>query len=166
MAWTEDMLVAIKRAGVKVVASVPDNWVAPLLALLDEEVGIAHAPTSREEEAVGVCCGAALAGRRALYVSQNVGVLNSGGALTTLAMAYGVPFVLLIADRGRLGDTTIAHVEKGRVSRPFLNNLGIRFFDLAPDFLERDQLGQAFVMAEAGQKPVALLTTRATLGLP
>jgi sulfopyruvate decarboxylase TPP-binding subunit len=166
MSFAEDMAAAIENAGVKVTASVPDNWLAPVIKKLTDSKSVTHAPAAREEDALGISCGAALSGVRTICLMQSAGVLNTGGTLATLGTAYGVPVVMIIADRGHLGDVTIAHFEKARALRPFLDALGLPFYDLAPDFLKRDQIEQAFRMAEIGQKPVALLITRETLGEP
>ena len=164
MSFTEDMVAAIENAGTKVASSVPDNWLAPVIEKLTGSKSVTHAPAAREEDALGISCGAALSGVRALCLMQSAGALNTGGTLATLGIAYGVPLVMIITDRGLLGDATIAHFEKARAFRPFLNALGIPYYDLAPDFLKKDQIEQAFRMAESGQKPIALLITKETLG--
>lgn len=164
MNFAEDMLGAIEKARVRVASSVPDNWLAPVIERLNTSKTLTHAPAAREEDALGVCCGAALSGVRAVCLMQSAGALNTGGTLATLGIAYGVPVVMIIADRGHLGDVTIAHFEKARAFRPFLDALGIPHYDLTPDFLKKDQIEHAFRMAEIGQKPVALLITRETLG--
>jgi sulfopyruvate decarboxylase TPP-binding subunit len=107
--------------------------------------------------------GVALSGVRVVCLMQNAGALNTGGTLATLGLSYGVPVVMIVADRGHLGDVTVGHFEKARAFRPFLDALRIPYYDLDPDFDVKDQLGSAFRMAEIGQKPVALLITRVTL---
>lgn len=164
MNFIEAMVAAIESADVKVVSSVPDNWLAPVIKALSDSITLTHAPAAREEDALGISCGAALSGVRSICLIQSAGALNTGGTLATLAISYGVPVVMIVADRGQPGDVTIAHYEKGRAFRPFLKALGIPFYDLTPDFEEKEQITQAFRMAEAGQKPVALLITRNTLG--
>ncbi len=164
MSFAEDMVAAIENAGIKVASSVPDNWLAPVIKKLTDSKSVTHASAAREEDALGISCGAALSGVRTICLMQSAGALNTGGTLATLGIAYGVPLVMIIADRGHLGDVTIAHFEKARAFRPFLDALGIPFYDLAPDFLKKDQIEQACRMAEVGQKPVALLITRETLG--
>lgn len=164
MDFVKDMVAAIEDAGVKVVSSVPDTWIARVIEGLDASETVKHASAAREEDALGICCGAALAGVRAICLVQNAGILNTGGVLGTLANLYGVPVVLIIADRGHLGDVTIHHFEKGRSLKPFLESLRIPYYELYPDFKKRDQIDQALQMAEKGQKPVALLITPNTLG--
>ena len=163
MNFGERLAAAIEKAGVRVAASVPDNWIEPVIERLNASAKVVHTPAAREEDALGICLGAALAGRRAVCLMQNAGVLNTGGTLATLANAFGVPAVLIVTDRGHLGDVLTAHFEKARPFRPFLEALQIPYYELSADFDRDDQVSQAFEMAEAGQRPVALLITRATL---
>jgi len=157
------MVPAMERAQVKVASGVPDNWLTPIIESLTAAESLVYAPAAREEDALGICLGAALAGVRAVCLMQNAGALNTGGTLATLGISYGVTVVMLVTDREHLGDVTVAHFEKGRAFRPFLDALRIPYYELTPDFDQRDQLTQAFQMAELGQRPVALLMTRSAL---
>jgi sulfopyruvate decarboxylase subunit alpha len=58
------------------VTSVPDKGLAAPLAAIDRDPRFLHVPCTREEEAVGLCAGAAFAGRRVL-VMQNSGIGNA-----------------------------------------------------------------------------------------
>jgi len=163
MNFGERLATALEKADVRVASSVPDNWLEPVIERLAASGTISHAPAAREEDALGICMGAALAGRRAVCLMQNAGLLNTGGTLATLGDAFGIPLLMIVADRGRLGDVGIAHFEKARFSRPFLDALQIPYHDLAADFDRTGQIEQAFIMAEAGQRPVALLVTSDSL---
>lgn len=166
MDFPQKIITSLEQARVNVAAGVPDNWLEPVLAGLVSTASISYTPAAREEDALGICCGAALSGVRAVCLMQSVGALNTGGVLSTLAVSYGVPLVMLVTDRGHLGDVTIAHFMKGRTFRPFLEALRIPFYDLAPDFHETGQVDQAFQMAEIGQSPVALLITQQSMEEP
>jgi sulfopyruvate decarboxylase TPP-binding subunit len=159
----ERLAAALEGAGVTVAASLPDDWLEPAIARLAASETIRHAAAAREEDALAICMGAALSGRRAACLMQNAGLLNTGGTLATLGNAFGTPLVLIVADRGRLGDVGTSHFEKALFSRPFLTALKIPHFDLAADFAATGQIEQAFVMAEAGQCPLALLVTAESL---
>lgn len=159
MTFGERLAAAMEKADVRVTSSVPDSWLEPAIERLSASRTISHVPAAREEDALGICMGAALAGRRAACLMQNAGLLNTGGTLATLGNAFGIPLLLIVADRGRMGDVQVAHFEKALFCRPFLDALQIPYDDLAADFVSRDQIEQAFVMAEAGQCPVALLVT-------
>jgi sulfopyruvate decarboxylase subunit alpha len=163
MSFEKRLAAAIEQAGAKVTSSVPDNWIEPVIGCLEASKTVSHTPAAREEDALGICLGAALAGARAVCLMQNAGLLNTGGTLATLANAFGVPVVLIVTDRGHLGDVLTAHFEKARPFRPFLEALQIPYYELSADFDRDDRIAQAFEMAEAGQRPVALLITRATM---
>ena len=119
MNFGERLAAAIEKAGVRVAASVPDNWIEPVIERLNASAKVVHTPAAREEDALGICLGAALAGRRAVCLMQNAGLLNTGGTLATLANAFGVPVVLIVTDRGHLGD-----VLKANLALPQLRNAG------------------------------------------
>src|SRR5204863_2852726 len=86
---------ALKRAGVNFVASLPDASLVPLVQGFDKDNDIIHVPLSREEEGVGVCTGANLAGKRCVLMMQNAGFLNASNALTTTARQMEIPMLLL-----------------------------------------------------------------------
>ena len=96
------ILAGLKEAGINLVASVPDINMLQLINLLYEDKEIAHVPVGREEEGIGVCTGAHLAGKQPAMLMQNGGLLNSCNGLT-----YGAPvrYPDIAADllRGRYG---------------------------------------------------------------
>ena len=164
MAWSENLFNEIKKAGIRLCATLPDSWIADLLIRVEADPDIIHVPVAREEEAVGVCCGAVAGGTRAAMIIQNVGAMNSGGAIATLPIAYGIPFLMVISHRGRLGDKLFYDVEKGRNAAKLLEQVGVQCFPLPSDFTERGSVADAYALAEAAQKPVALLITKDSFG--
>jgi sulfopyruvate decarboxylase subunit alpha len=164
MSWSENLYHEIKNAGIRLCATLPDSWIADLLNRVEADPDIIHVPVAREEEAIGVCCGAVAGGARAAMIIQNVGAMNSGGALATLPISYGIPFLMVISHRGRLGDKLYYDVEKGRNAVKILEQVGVQCFPLPPDFTERGSVADAYALAEAAQKPVALLITKDSFG--
>ncbi|HYJ15322.1 MAG TPA: sulfopyruvate decarboxylase subunit alpha, partial [Candidatus Limnocylindria bacterium] len=77
IAGAQNILAGLKGAGIDLVASVPDINMLQLLNLLYEDKEIAHVPVGREEEGIGVCTGAHLAGKFPAMLMQNGGLLNS-----------------------------------------------------------------------------------------
>ena len=57
------ILQGIKKAGIDIVASLPDINCLDLIAALEQDNEINHVPLCREEEGVGICAGARLVGR-------------------------------------------------------------------------------------------------------
>ncbi len=73
---------------------------------------IPYIPCAREEECIGVACGAAMCGERAVVLVQNAGLLNSLGAFATMALRYQLPFVVITTNRGVLADPNSYDIEK------------------------------------------------------
>lgn len=146
-------------ARVGVVASVPDSWLGPLLARVAEEASLRASVASREEEAIGICCGAALAGTRAVAILQNSGVMNCGSILTTLVHLYRIPLFMLVSFRGNARDPVFFHTPKGQVTLPVLDALRVPYAhaDRGGDLAR--QVVQGLEYAEASEGPFALLLT-------
>ena len=115
----------------------------------------------REEEGIGVCTGAHLGGKKTAMLMQNGGLLNSCNGLTTTALQFGVPILLLIYYAGDIGDNAFHMV--GLVTEPVLQGLGIKYVVLRDPAKVKQDIGGAVVLANSSKRPVALLLTRAVL---
>ena len=51
-------------SGVRLVASLPDNWISELIREIDGDQRFQHVPVNREESAIGLCAGAYMGGAR------------------------------------------------------------------------------------------------------
>lgn len=155
------IIVALKRAGINFVASLPDASLVPLVLGFERDADIIHIPLSREEEGVGICTGANIAGKRCALMMQNAGLLNSCNALTTTARQIQIPMLLLVLYAGALND--MAFPLLGEVTEPVLEALGIPSYVL--DDLEKapDLIAGATVQAYNAQRPVAILIAKAVL---
>ena len=151
----------LKEAGIQLVASVPDINVMHLINLLYEDKDITHVPVGREEEGIGVCTGAYLGGRRPAMLMQNGGLLNSCNGLTTTALQFGIPVLLLVYYAGDMGDNAFHRL--GLCTEPVLQGLGIKYTIMRDLALVKKQIVGAMTSAEASKRPVALLLTRAVL---
>jgi hypothetical protein len=45
----------LAESGIKLVASLPDEWIAPLIHAVDKDDRFTHVPVNREESAIGLC---------------------------------------------------------------------------------------------------------------
>jgi len=158
---SREILGGLKEAGIDLVASVPDINLLELLSLLSEDKEIRHVPVGREEEGVGVCTGAYLGGRRPALLMQNGGLMNSCNGITTTALQFGIPILLLVYYAGDLGDNAFHML--GLVTEPVLEGLGIKYEVLRDPALVKKQIVGAVTVAENSKRPVALLLTRAVL---
>ena len=161
IAGAQNILSSLKSAGVDLVASVPDINMLQLLNLLYEDKDIAHVPVGREEEGIGVCTGAYLAGKTPAMLMQNGGLLNSANGLTTTALQFGIPVLLLIYYAGDVGDNAFHMV--GLVTEPVLQGLGIKYVVMRDPAKVKHEIAGAVTLANASKRPVALLLSRAVL---
>lgn len=157
----QNILAALKAAGVDLVSSVPDINMLQLINLLYDDKEIVHIPVGREEEGIGVCAGAHLAGKQTAMLMQNGGLLNSCNGLTTTALQFGVPVLLLIYYAGDIGDNAFHMV--GLVTEPVLHGLGIKYIVMREPAQVKQDIAGAVTLANSAKRPVALLLTRAVL---
>ena len=130
------VLDALAANGWTFAASVPDKGIADLLSGIDADRRFIHVPCTREEEAVGLCAGAAFAGRKGVLLTQNSGIGNCVNALTSLVEFYDLPLLILASQRGGAMDKIAAQRPMGRATRPVLEACGVRAVDIA----DRDAL--------------------------
>src|SRR5262245_44663792 len=116
---------SLRRAGIDVVASLPDASLVELENALATHNEIIHVPLTREEEGIGVCTGAFLGGRRCALLMQNAGMLNSCNGLVTTALQFEIPMLLLILYAGYRGD--MAFPQLSLATEPTLSALRIPY---------------------------------------
>lgn len=150
---------AMKHAGINVVASLPDAALAKLVMEIDADNEFIHVPLSREEEGVGVCAGGFLAGKRCALLMQNAGLLNACNGLTTTALQFEIPMVLLVLYAGTRGD--MAFPQLGIVTEPVLDALRIPYYILERLEDAQETIGGALVQAYNAKRPVAVLMKKA-----
>jgi len=146
----------MKRAGINFVTSVPCVNLQELLALVGGDPEIIHVPVTREEEGVGLCAGAWMAGRRPALLMQNSGLGNSINSLASLNILYGIPLLMIISHRGGVGESMVGQVPMGRLTVPLLDAMTIPHFEPQQGEAE-ETVAQAWSQAAAACRPVAVL---------
>ncbi|MCI2418175.1 thiamine pyrophosphate-binding protein [Saccharopolyspora sp. K220] len=113
---------AIRDLGCDFVAYVPSNSIAPIITELERTDPAAGTerprvfPVSREEEAVGIIGALPLAGKFGAIVMQDNGFGNALTALTTFALSYHLPLLIVANTRGGLGEyNSMIHSISGAV---------------------------------------------------
>lgn len=164
--WPEMVVRVLKANDVDLVAYVPDNVLAPLIRLIHADPYFTVVVPAREEEAVGIIAGAYMGGRRGIVLMQTSGFATIPNALASLAVPYQIPLVMMISERGTLGEFQQGQAIVCRTMRPILECLGIEHFAIQElshvEFVVNGMIKQAF----ATQAPAAvilspLLTKRA-----
>jgi len=151
---------ALKASGVGLVSALPESWIAPLVRVAEADPELKVVLVAKEEEGVGICAGAHFGGVRAALLMQNHGFLQSVNGVVSLAMLYRIPLLMLISDRGHLGERDPWQTEGGRYTRPLLEALNIVYDELRDPGQVRRQVVDAAALAESSLAPVALLLTR------
>lgn len=157
------IVAGLKKAGIDFVATLPDEKMLEVIRAVEQDPELKHVPLCREEEGIGICAGAYLAGKKTALIMQNAGFLNSCNALITTSMQLQIPSLLVIyyaGDRGDRGFTTL-----GAVTEPVLNAMGIRNYVLRRADEIDEILSGAQMLADDSKKPVAVLLTKSVLGV-
>lgn len=152
---TDPLFRSIRAAKPALVTGVPDGMLAATIAACSASPDFPYVACAREEECIGVACGAAMAGERAVVVMQNAGFLNSLGAFATMAIRYQLPIVVIVTNRGALADPNGYDIEKREAFDAGVRPMA-RVFDFDANDIADDLVPAAFKWAEAGRKPVIL----------
>jgi sulfopyruvate decarboxylase subunit alpha len=151
---------ALKASGVRIASALPETWLVHLIRMAEEDPEMTLVRLAKEEEGVGISMGAHFAGVRSALLMQNHGFLQSINGIVSGAMLYKVPLLLLISDRGHMGERDPWQTEGGRYTRHLLDALRIPYDELrGPEEVEV-KVSKAMTLAQSSLYPVALLLTR------
>lgn len=111
----------LQRCGVRMIASLPDDWVAPLIRRCADDRTMRHVAVAREAEAVAICSGAFFGGVRSAVVIGATGLLTCTGELATLNLRHQIPVFCLVSARGSIDDHRVYQEVQGRRTRAVLD---------------------------------------------
>ncbi len=117
---------------------VPDSTLKTVLKELEHNPRYFYLPSVREDNAVGLACGAFLGGRSPMVLMQNSGLGHCLNALTSLVSLYRIPLLLVIGWRGAEEDDAPEHVLMGSATPSLLTAASIPFCSPV-----RDDVGSA-----------------------
>ena len=121
----------IDRLGLDPVITLPCNYTASLIEAIQGQSQWRHVPCSREEEGVGIACGAYLGGKRPVMIFQNSGLGNAVNALASLSKLYRIPLVMLLSHRGTSGERIVAQKPMGELAPVLLKALDIDICEIS-----------------------------------
>jgi sulfopyruvate decarboxylase alpha subunit len=124
-AWYEIVRDVLKQHNVSLVPYVPDNVLRPLLDLLHADPFFNAFAVSREEEALGIAAGAWMGGQRAIVLMQTSGFATLPNQLASLSVPFQIPTMMIVSERGTLGEFNIGQMLVARTMRPVLDTLAI-----------------------------------------
>ena len=157
------IVAGLKRAGIDFVATLPDEKMLEVIRAVERDPQLKHIPLCREEEGIGICAGAYLAGKKTAIIMQNAGFLNSCNALTTTSLQLQIPILMLIYYAGDIGDRGFTTL--GSVTEPVLQAMGFRSYVLRKSEDIDETLAGAQILADDSKRPVAVLLTKSVLGV-
>jgi sulfopyruvate decarboxylase alpha subunit len=145
--------------GLDFVLHLPSSTLSGVIRHLEGQAKPRSFPVTREEEAVGIASGLALAGRKAALVIQDNGLGNLLTALNTFPRAYHLPVFMVVSRRGGLNEyNSMIHEFCERVEA-IADAADLRYFTLngrVPIELWDTTITKAFEHSQVTRRPVAV----------
>ena len=149
----------LASCGVKLVASLPDNWVAELIECLDQDERFIHVPVNREESAIGLCSGAFMGAMGSAALMGASGLMTVIYAVTKINYSYEIPLLILTTLRGAPGDHHKHHISNGLYLLPVLDAISLPYM-IVNDLSEVSMISRAFHHSGTFSRPVVVALTR------
>jgi len=123
--WDAIVVRVLKSHQVRLIAYVPDKVLAPLIQRIHADDWFTVITPAREEEAVGIVTGAYMAGLRGMVLMQTSGFATVVNALASLTVPSQIPLLMMISERGTMGDYQLGQAIVCSTLRPILRSLNI-----------------------------------------
>ena len=149
----------LAECGVKLVASLPDNWISGLITHLEGDARFTHVPVNREESAIGLCAGAYMGGLGSAALMGASGFMTCIYAITKINYSYEIPLLLVMTLRGAFGDHHKHHISNGLYLQPVLQAIDLPYV-IVSRAEELGEIGRAYKHSRTFARPTAVLLTR------
>jgi sulfopyruvate decarboxylase alpha subunit len=157
MTWSETFLDVFKKNDVRFISYVPDNVLTPLIKGVTSDNYFISVNATREDEAMGIVCGAYMGGLRGAVMMQTSGFAVAPNAIASLLVPYQIPAILVISERGTMGEFNIGQVAVARLMRPTLDTLLVENHTLDDESKLRFIMDSSIKQALSTQAPVAFI---------
>ncbi len=155
--WHQVVHEVLKRNDVRLVTYVPDNVLRPLIEAVHADDFFTAFATTREEEAVGIVAGAWMGGMRGIVLMQTSGFATLPNVLASLAVPFQIPVLMMISERGTLGEFNLGQSLVCRTMRPVMDSIALEHHAVT----RLDELGfiveRSIQQAVATRQPAALI---------
>lgn len=155
--WDEIIARTFKSNDVKLTTYVPDKVLTPLIKRLHADDYFTCFPTTREEEAVGIVSGAWMAGMLGAVLMQTSGFATLPNTLASLAVPYQIPLIMVVSERGTLGEFNSGQAMVCRTMRPVLDSLAMEHHTITRHDELEFIVDRSIKQAVATQAAVALI---------
>lgn len=149
----------LASCGVKLVASLPDNWLMKLIAAIDDDRRFVHVPVNREESAVGLCSGAYMGAMGSAVLMGASGFMTVIYAVTKINYTYEIPLLLLLTLRGAPGDHHKHHISNGLYLKPVLDAINLPY-QVIDELADIRLISRSYRHTRTISRPMAVLFTR------
>jgi sulfopyruvate decarboxylase alpha subunit len=157
MTWSESFLAALKDNDVRLVGYVPDNVLTPLITGVTADNYFMSVNATREDEAIGMVAGAWMGGMRGIVMMQTSGFALIANALASLVVPYQIPAIMVVSERGTMGEFNIGQVLVARTMRPTLDALAVTHHTLSDPATMRFVVDRSIKQAILTQSPVVFI---------
>jgi len=149
----------LAACGVRLVASLPDNWLMNVIDTIDRDPRFVHIPVNREESAIGLCSGAYMGAMGSAAVMGASGFMTVVYAITKINYTYEIPLFLMLTLRGGVGDHHKHHASNSLYLRPVLDaiDLPYRIIDEPSDIAS---ISRCYRHTRTFTRPMAVIFTR------
>jgi phosphonopyruvate decarboxylase len=141
----------LKNLGFNFFSGVPCSYLTELINYAVNECDLVMA--ANEGDAVAICAGANLGGRKSVFLCQNSGLTNATSPLTSLIHTFELPLLGFVSLRGEPGGKPDEpqHELMGQITTGFLDLMRIEWTYLSTDDEEAEaQLNEANRVIEGG----------------
>ena len=155
MAWSDAFLKVLKDNDVRLVTYVPDNVLTPLINGVTSDnyfSSVCH-PRGRG----WLVAGAWMGGMKSAVMMQTSGFALIANALASLTVPSQIPTVMVISERGTMGEFNVGQHLVARTMRPVLDALGIAHHTLTDEANMPFIVDRSIKQAVMTQAPVAFI---------
>jgi len=162
--WPRKIVSLLKANDICSISFIPDSVIGQILKVAEKDPYFHFTTLAREEEGIGIITGEYFAGRQGVLMMQGAGLGNCVNALASLAIPYQIPFLILISQRGELGEFNACHVVMGKALRSILEALGIQHYTVNREDELETILDGAIKTAYTSEQPVAVILSTTLVG--
>lgn len=123
--WHQIVLDTFKQNEIRLIPYVPDNVLRPLLEGVHADPFFHAFPCAREEEALGIAAGAWMGGLRSMVLMQTSGFATLANVIASLAVPAQIPVLMMVSERGTLGEFNQGQALVARTMRPVMDALAM-----------------------------------------
>jgi len=159
---TASIIEQLVESGIKLVASLPDDWIADLIHTVQSDNRFTHVPVNREESAIGLCSGAYFGGIPSLALMGASGLMTCVYALTKINYTYHIPLSIFTTLRGVIGDPRAHHISNGLYLIKLMDSISLPYL-LVEERKTIARIADAFKHSQVMNRPVVVAFTEAVL---